>query len=96
MTPRTQQQAEATAERAEATTDEGFIEYVGTKPYGTEFVDARVISRKDAKDGWDISIPKDLRWTKDRRGRMLLPVADIPAEALPFLEDAPDFKRVDK
>lgn len=90
MTPTPRSQASTTNQAAaepqenqtaaEPQEEQGFIEYLGEDKYGTEFIDARVISRKDAKDGWDISIPKDLRWTKDRKGRMRLPLAEVPVE----------------
>lgn len=107
MTPRTRRGEDFTmndaeaAERAEATTEEtGFVEYVGSAPYGTEFEDFRQITRREAKDAWDISIPRDLRWTKaqhgQNRGRMLLPLADVPAEVRDLLLEDKAFKVVEK
>lgn len=87
------------ADQTEARTEEaGFVEYVGSAPYGTEFEDVRQITRKEAKAAWDISIPKDLRWTKAQqgpnRGRMLLPLADVPAEVRELLLEDSAFKTV--
>lgn len=98
MSPRSTSTEQA-ADRDEATTTEqGFVEYLGYKPYGTEFDDARVISRKDAKAAWDVSIPKDLRWDKEtrgkNRGRMLLPLADVPEEVRDLLLEDEAFKVV--
>lgn len=79
-------------------TTEGFIEYLGSERYGTEFEDVRLITRKQAKDAWEVSIPKDLRWTKAKsgpnRGRMLLPLADIPAEVVDLLLEDSAFTKV--
>lgn len=79
-------------------TAEGFIEYLGSERYGTEFEDARVITRKQAKTAWDVSIPKDLRWDKAKtgpnRGRMLLPLSAIPAEVVDLLLEDPAFTKV--
>lgn len=91
-----QQLAEVEADQGQAS--EEFIEYVGTSPYGVEYEDRRIISRRDAKLGWDISIPKDMVWEKrasgQYRGRMLLPVADLNPEVLENLVNEPGFKRV--
>lgn len=91
--PTTEAQADATEAQATEPARE-YVEYLGEDKYGTEFVDARVISRKDAKDGWDISIPKDLRWTKDGKGRMRLPLSDIPEEVRENLLEDKAFKLV--
>lgn len=100
MTPRTRSeepQAEA-AEAAEPQQEQGFVEYLGSPEYGTEFEDARIITRRDAKTAWDISIPKDLRWGKEttgkNRGRMLLPLADVPVEVRELLLEDKAFKVV--
>lgn len=81
--------------RAEA---DGYIEYLGSERYGTEFEDTRLITRKQAKDAWEVSIPKDLRWTKARsgpnRGRMLLPLSEVPAEVVDLLLEDPSFAKV--
>lgn len=98
MSPRSTEQTE----RAEARTEEenGFIEYVGTAPFGTEFEDVRQITRREAKQAWDVSIPKDLRWTKEHhgpnRGRMLLPLSQVPAEVRNMLLEDSAFKQVDE
>lgn len=94
MTPRTRTEQIEASEARESASGKEFVEYIGEKPFGTEFVDRRLITRKDAKDGWDISISKDLEWTKRRDGRMLLAAEDIPDEALAHLREAPDFKVV--
>lgn len=90
-------EAEPTPEPApEPPTTRKYIEYVGEPPYGAEFVDKRVITRKQAKDGWSISIPKDLVWQKNRKGRMLLPHEDFTPEALEALAEEPGFKIVEE
>lgn len=96
MTPRTRSEQTPQADAAEAQAEQGFIEYSGYPPYGTEFDDHRVISRKDAKDAWDVTIPKDLRWTKDRKGRMRLPLADVPVEVRDLLLEDKAFKVVEE
>ena len=72
-----------------------FVEYMGSKQYGVEFTGQRIITRRDAKRVWDISIPKDLVWTKNAKGRMLLPRDTIPEEALEILLQDPKFKVVE-
>lgn len=84
----------------EATTEapEEYVEYLGDQ-YGTEFIDERVISRADAKRGWDLDIPEDLRWVKRMKGgkeRMLVPTSSIPPEALESLLADKAFKVVTK
>lgn len=90
-------QTSSTSTTAEPT-PEGFIEYLGSDKYGTEFEDVRLITRKQAKAAWEVSIPKDLRWTKARtgpnRGRMLLPLADVPAEVVDLLLEDKAFVKV--
>lgn len=95
MSPQTQGGTKA---QAEARAEDGFIEYLGSERYGTEFEDVRQITRREAKQAWDVSIPKDLRWTKARsgpnRGRMLLPLSEIPAEVVDLLLEDPAFVKV--
>jgi hypothetical protein len=89
------------APAAEATTE--YIEYLGEQPYGTAFLSSHTIPKGDPL--WKrnkVSLTKDLVWERDPLGpgigqkgnRMLLPVEDIPVEALSFLEKTPGFKRV--
>ena len=94
MTTRARSEQTEQPEAPEPVAEKQFVEYLGEDKYGTEFIDVRLISRKDAKDGWDISIPKDLRWTKDAQGRMRLPVSDIPADALERILAGKTFKLV--
>lgn len=77
------------------TTD--YVEYFGTELHGIEFIDVRSISVADAKRGWELDIPEELRWTKKHKAgtpRMLLAVDKIPANVLPFLLEDPAFKVV--
>lgn len=85
---------ETTDAAPEAVATKEFVEYVGTEPHGVEFVDKRAISPRQAKAGWDIKISKDLVWTKNRHGRMLLAVDEIPAEVLPLLLEDASFRVV--
>lgn len=98
MSPRSTEQTERAETRA-TTEEQGFIEYVGAAPFGTEFEDTRLITRKQAKDAWEVSIPKDLRWTKKQsgpnRGRMLLPLADVPTEVREMLLEDKAFRQVE-
>ena len=80
-----------------------YIEFLGTDPkFGTEFyapgVVGHTVTRKDLKDAWGITIPKDIEWTKlaggPHRGRMLVPVSDLTPEAADGLANDPMFKRV--
>lgn len=86
--------------RTEEQTEKGFIEYLGSQPYGTEFEDTRLITRKQARDAWDVSIPKDLRWDKattgKNKGRLLLPLADVPVEVRDLLLEDKAFKVVEE
>jgi len=73
-----------------------YVEFVGTEPYGAEFITAHTITRKQARDAWEITIPADLVWTKDRRkkDRMLVPTEGMSPELVEFLADDPMFKVV--
>lgn len=77
-----------------------YVEYVGTSVADSpEFVASRTITRRDAKEGaWDLKMDKDLVWTKEtrgkRRGRMLLPTADLSADVLEALREESGFKIV--
>jgi hypothetical protein len=76
-----------------------YIEFVGSAPHGTEFIDTRVISVADAKNGWDLDIPEDLRWDKKNKGgkpRMLLEASKVPADVRELLLEDKSFKVVRK
>lgn len=92
------QQAEGTTEATTTKDEVEYIEYVGYPPYGTEFDDVRQITRREAKQAWDESIPKDLRWTKrptgKGRGRMLLEASEIPSAVRELLLEDKAFKAV--
>lgn len=85
-------------EPRKAKSSKEFVEYMGSEQYGTEFEDRRVISRRDVKEGWDVSMSKDLVWTKARsgpnRGRMLLSTEGIPEEVMERLREEPGFRVV--
>lgn len=71
-----------------------YIEYLGSPEHGIEFIDTRVISVADAKAGWDIEIPEDLRWTKRVKNgtpRMLLEASKVPAEVRDLLLEDTSF-----
>jgi hypothetical protein len=75
-----------------------YIEFVGQQPYGVEFTAEHVVTRKQLREAWDVTIPKDLKWTKaeggPNRGRMLVPVSDMTPEAAAGFENDPLFKLV--
>jgi hypothetical protein len=76
-----------------------YIEFVGTPPYGVEFTSEHTVTRKQLRDAWSVSIPKDLVWRKTEggpnQGRMLVPVSDMTPEAAAGFENDPLFKRVE-
>jgi hypothetical protein len=83
------------------TTD--YIEFVGTDPqFGTEFyrpgVVGHSITRKHMRETHDVTMTKDLEWTKaeagKHKGRMLVPVEGLSQDTLDILENDPMFKRV--
>lgn len=71
-----------------------YLEYVGEKPYGTEFIHQHTVTRKQLKDYRDVTTDKDLSWTKGKNGRMLVPISDMSPEAAEALEADPVFRRV--
>ncbi len=91
-------EAEVAADKAQEPESTEYIEFVGVPPITPEFVKERIITRREAKDGWDISIPKDLVWTKGKgklKGRMLIPTADLTPETVEMLVDVEEgFKLV--
>lgn len=75
---------------------EEFIEHLGFGPYGTEFVDAHVLTRAQVKqlfDGLDIG-RAELRWTKNAQKRMLVSTEDLAPEVVEALTSLPEFKLV--
>lgn len=97
MTDETQMnevQAEAEPVAVEPETTE-YIEFVGWKPYGTEFTAEHSISGKHMQDTHDIKMTgKDLVWRKGANGRMLLPLDSINPEVAEYLETDEAFKKV--
>lgn len=90
---------ELTPEAAEEDSSTEYIEFLGTDPkHGTEFTAEHTVTRKQLWDAWDVTTPKDLRWTKleggPNKGRMLVPVADMSSEAAEGLANDPMFRRV--
>lgn len=75
-----------------------YLEFVGTPPYGAEFISSHTVTRRQVRDNWDLSMPKDLEWTKAKggphAGRMLVPVSDTTPEVAQGLENDPMFRRV--
>jgi len=89
------------AEAKTAKTD--YIEYLGEAPYGTDFLGSHTIPKGDGL--WkrnSVTVTKDVVWERDPMGpevgqkgnRMLLPVADLPAEVVDVLAKTPGYKRV--
>ena len=76
-----------------------YVEFVGSEPFGTEFTSEHTVTRKQLRDAWDVSTPKDLRWTKaqsgPRKGRMLVPASDMSPEALEGFTNDPMFRVVE-
>ena len=96
--PRELNEAEEEVEQTEPNKVE-YIEFVGLDSgLGTEFHSEHTVTRKQLKDAWDVTTPKDLRWVKaeggPHKGRMLVPVSDMSPEAAAGLENDPMFKRV--
>jgi hypothetical protein len=94
-----QADAEAVPELAEeqAPTETEYIEFVGDKPYGTEFYGqggTHTITRKQFENYHDIKTVKDLVWKRGANGRFLVPVADMSPEAAELLANDPMFRRV--
>lgn len=87
------------ADEESAPAKEEFIEYVGEPPYGAQFISRHTVTRRQIKDAWGITIPKDLEWTKTEggpnKGRMLVPVSDMTPEAAEGFASDPAFKRVE-
>lgn len=75
-----------------------YLEFVGTKPFGTEFYGAtgtHTVTRAQMKDRHDVDLgPKEVVWRKGKNGRFLVPVADMTPEAVEVLAADPMFKRV--
>lgn len=75
-----------------------YIEFVGTEPYGTEFIGEHTVTRRQLREAWGVTIPKDLKWTKTQggpnAGRMLVPVSDMTPEAAEGFDKDPMFKLV--
>lgn len=76
-----------------------YIEFLGTDPqFGVEFTSEHTVTRKQLKDAWDVTTPKDLRWEKKvggpHKGRMLVPVSDMSPEAAAGFENDSMFRRV--
>lgn len=70
------------------------VEWVNEPPHGTELHGERSISRSEAKQGWGLTISKDLRWTRENGFR--LPVEGnenaLTPEVLERLAEDPKFK----
>jgi hypothetical protein len=82
----------AVEEEPEATE---YIEFVGTDPqYGTTFHTSHSVSKAHFKKFHDLTVPKDLVWTRGANGRFLVPVSDMTPEAAEVLVNDPMFKRV--
>lgn len=97
MTPKAQASARAENEEASAPAQsqvQDYIEFVGEPPYGNEFIDNRIITRRDAKAAWDFTMAKDLHWKKDGKGRMMVPVSEIPSEIRELLLEDNAFRFV--
>lgn len=79
-----EEEARALDDEDRAGTPEQWVEFVGVPPYGREFIGERIISRADAKKGWnDLDPGKDLVWNKENNYR--IPVSDLDEEVLDIL-----------
>lgn len=83
---------QADEEVGEAPTE--YIEFLGWKPYGTEFISEHSVPKKHMKDTHDIKSTKDVVWRKGANGRMLVPVADIDPDVVDYLVTDEAFKKV--
>jgi hypothetical protein len=100
--PQVQSEAEPMPEpddRGAESPSREYVEYVGTGIVDSpEFVSARTISRKDAKRGWDLTMAKDLEWTRAEggvnKGRMLVSTEGLDPAVVRALESEPGFKVV--
>ena len=94
---RADEQAGLEPEQEEGKTQ--YVEFVGSEPFGTEFTSEHTVTRKQLRDAWDVSTPKDLRWTKaqsgPRKGRMLVQASDMSPEALEGFTNDPMFRVVE-
>lgn len=77
-----------------------YIEFVGEKPYGTEFYrgeyGTHTVFAADFKKYHDLELgKKEVVWRKGANGRMLVPVSDITPEAAEYLASDPMFRRVE-
>lgn len=63
-----------------------YVEYVGRTGTAQELGSVRTISRKEARDGWDVDLPegmKELRWDKGNRHRIR--TSDLSPEIVEIL-----------
>jgi hypothetical protein len=76
--------------------DTEYIEFLGTDPavHGTALHTEHSVSKAHMKKYHDLTIPKDLSWTRGSNGRFLVPVSDMTPEAAEVLANDPMFKRV--
>lgn len=70
-----------------------YLEFVGTKPYGTEFVDERIIPKGDAIWGDEKGV--DLVWSRTEND-YLVPTADLPRTVVDKLAKHEGFRLVNK
>lgn len=82
-----------------------YVEYLGEKPYGVEFLTSHTIPKNDTlwkRSG--VEATKDVTWERDPMGpgigqkgnRMLVKTADLPDGARAVLEKTPGFKIVNE
>ena len=80
-------------------TEVKYLEYKGDPQYGTEFLATHTIRPIDAKEAqWVTKLDKDLVFKRREsgryKGRMLVPVSELPEGVLEELESDPAFQVV--
>lgn len=90
---------ESTPEPETPETGVQYLEHLGHPQYGTEFLTSHTITPKQAEEaGWVTKLDQDLVWTRREggryKGRMLLPVSELPEGTAEELSGDPLFKLV--
>lgn len=94
----TEREADRNAEESRPVKEEvEYLEYLGDPMYGTEFLTSHTISAADAKKAeWVTEVKEPIVWTRREsgryKGRMLLPLADLPEGIDEELKGDPAFR----
>ena len=87
-----EQAAEAQAEPAKTT----YVEFVGSPPYGTEFVNDHSVDKAHMRQYHDVDLGAEVvKWTKGKNGRFLVPADQMTPEAAKVLDNDPMFQVVE-